>query len=58
MSCNTCICCVTETCEMEVEIVMSKMEDGRLFLKFEDGSYGTLKEDPRTGYIYVEVYGK
>lgn len=47
MSCNTCI--------YEVKIVI---EDGRLLLKFEDGSYGTLKADPRTGYIYVEVYGK
>lgn len=41
--------------EQEVKIVM---EDGRLFLKFEDGSYGVLKADRMTGYIYVEVYGK
>ena len=41
--------------EEEVKLVTDKDGD-RLLLKFDDGTYGTLKADPRTGYIYVEVY--
>lgn len=42
---------------MEEEKVEIVKEGDRLYLKFEDGSYGTLRAD-KNGYIYVEVYGK
>ena len=42
---------------MEEEKVEIVKEGDRLYLKFEDGSYGALRAD-KNGYIYVEVYGK
>jgi hypothetical protein len=41
--------------KMEEEKVEIIKEGDRLYLKFQDGSYGALRAD-KNGYIYVEVY--
>lgn len=41
----------------EEEVKLVKIDDC-LFLKFDDGSLGTLKVDPMTGCIYVDVHHK